>query len=61
MIKKGILEKLYELKESLKLSAEDKITIDEAIKIIKKASNWQKCASAVEMLVKLMGIGSNYF
>ncbi|MFL5786792.1 MAG: hypothetical protein ACJ748_01955 [Flavisolibacter sp.] len=61
MEKKEILEQLFALKEKLPLSEEEMVTIDQAIIIIKKAKTWKQCTGAVELLIRLMGIGSNFF
>lgn len=42
-------------------SVEEKIALDATIKIITKSKNWDDCIKAIEILLKLLGIGSNFF
>jgi len=60
MQKKEIIQKLSILKNTKSLNEEQKAVVTDAIKIIRGAKKWEQCIKAVEMLLKLLGIGSKY-
>lgn len=61
MEKKEIIQKLSLLKENKALNEEQRSALTDAINILKKAKKWEQCIKAVEILVKLIGIGSKFF
>ena len=61
MEKKEIIQKLNTLKENKALDSEQKSAITDALNIVKKAKKWEQCIKAVEILIKLLVIGSNFF
>ena len=61
MEKKEIIQKLSTLKENKALDEEQRLAITDAINILKKAKKWEQSIKAVEILVKLLGIGSKFY
>jgi hypothetical protein len=61
MKKNEITEQLYAILENKSLTKEQKLVIREAIVIIKTAKTSDQYFKAVEMLIKLFGIGSKFF
>lgn len=62
MEKKEIIDHLNSvLDRHNDLSKEQKLAINEVIIIVKKAKNKEQFIKAVDIIIKLLGIGSNFF
>jgi hypothetical protein len=61
MEKENIINHLNSLLHHHAYNDEQKLAIKEAVTIIKNAKKWDQCIKAVEVLVKLLGIGSKFF
>lgn len=61
MEKKIIIEQLEAFKLLDTTTDEQKIAVDEAIRIIKKEKKKNRWKKAVDILIRLLGIGSDYF
>lgn len=59
--RKNILDCLNTLKDRESTTQEEKVALNTAIISITRAKNSEDIIKVVELLVKLMGIGSNYF
>lgn len=61
MEKKEILERLCSVKENNTLSEEDQEALKEAIRLVKRKDWKEHLFKILELLTKLMGIGSKLF
>jgi hypothetical protein len=63
MNKKNIISTLTEVKHNNQhlLSKEDNQNIDDAITLIKNQSKKEDIIKAIDILLKLLGVGSNFF